>query len=134
MLEQHIEQLAKELETQIPVDEKKAGTYHLSLDHNIPVDITELGHPHPPSWEFRATLAEVPHELQEQLFTKMLQGNLFGQGTRQAVLGLDEGGKKLVLISQGSLPIDYQPFHNLLEDFMNIADMWKAEATNKDNY
>lgn len=57
-------------------------------------------------------------------------GNLFGQGTHKAVLGLTEDGNMLTLFKVVEYNIDYKQFRDALEDFINSVDFWREEALN----
>src|SRR5436309_1825829 len=105
MLEAHIEQLAKDLNIHISKEEKTPGVYKFSIDE---MDVELVEDQALNTWLLRSASIDAPHEDLENFFTKMLLANLFAQGTLGAVLGLDETGKTIILISHGSLPIEYQ--------------------------
>jgi hypothetical protein len=124
MLEAYIEQLVKTLDISIPKDDKIPGCFHLTLDEGI--TITEI--PDSREWELKASFGAIPNENREALFTKMLLGNLFNQGTRGSSLGINEEGSKLVLTYRKSLPEKYEKFYNDIEDFMDVIELWKTES------
>ena len=58
----------------------------------------------------------------------MLHGNLFGIGTRGAVLGASIDGNLLTLSKEVEYTPDYKEFKDLVEDFINMVDYWREEA------
>jgi hypothetical protein len=127
MLKPYIEKIAEGLGITVTNDEARPNWSRLSFD-GMDIDITENQYPQPEGWEVSTTFGTVPSENREALFVKMLLGNLFGQGTRGAVLGLDEEAKKLILRMHGPLPRDYQQLHDTIEDFANVVEMWNNEV------
>jgi len=59
--------------------------------------------------------------------TDLLRGNLFGQTTKGAYLGLDESGSKVTVQLYHPGEASYRVFLDGLEDFVNVVDFWKGE-------
>jgi hypothetical protein len=57
-----------------------------------------------------------------------LEANLFGRGTRNAIIGLTEDGKLLTLSAELDYNSTYKEFKEKLEDFVTILDYWRKEA------
>ncbi|SCA63270.1 hypothetical protein SCG7086_AN_00160 [Chlamydiales bacterium SCGC AG-110-P3] len=123
-VEQMIEELGKELELENPIPQEAEGVWVLYMDVDTPVTISKLED----GFAFQATVCSLPEKSDEEAFlTKCLVGNLFGQGTAGAVLGLDARGEKLVLTREFH-ELDYYVFSEGIEDFFNAIDFWRAET------
>lgn len=125
MLETFIPQLVKDLQlgnaslaTGVP------GIYALPIDRGVAINITEV----PNGVMLTCNFALYPIAQQETFATTALLGNLFGQGTRGAVLGLTPDGKTLTLTQVIEYHIEYRNFKEILEDFINMVDFWRDEA------
>lgn len=90
----------------------------------IPIHLTDS----PPGMELSSVIGETPKENQEAVFTKLLRGNLLGQATRHACLGLDEDGTHIVLMASIPSVRSYREFRDAVEDFVNAIMFWKEEA------
>ena len=123
-LAQLVEQLNQELQPPAPLTPDPKGVYNLPFNETLSVAIVDNN----PGVQLTCQVAPCPKNEEEALFQEMMLGNLFGQGTQGAVLGLSQDGKALTL----SLEIDYNPdykdFRDLLEDFLNTADFWRDQA------
>ena len=129
MLEECIVKLQKDLELKEPLGSAEEGGYALLLDDmKIIISEAEAG------FQLMANLGELPSEAQEHFFTKMLRGNLFGQATNKAALGLDENGALILLRAYRPQKCSYREFKEYLEDYINTIDFWKQEiALHKQN-
>ena len=90
----------------------------------IPITITDS----PPGIEISAVIGKAPLENQEAIYTKLLRGNLLGQATRKACLGLDEAGENIVLSASIPSIRSYREFKDSIEDFVNAVMFWKEES------
>jgi hypothetical protein len=122
-----IEQLSKELELPALVPDN-TGKYHLVFDEDQTVSFYELNS----GIVLYSELAKCPVADLEAFFTDAMLANLFGQGTSRAVLGLTADGKTLTLSFEIDYNIEYKDFRDLLEDFLNAADVWRTEALKTD--
>ena len=123
MLQEFIPKLQKDLELKEPLGREGETGFALLLDDTtITISEVESG------FQLMATLGELPTELPELFYAKMLRGNLFGQATSGAILGLDEMGSKLMLRYYYPQKAAYRDFKEKLEDFINTIDFWKLEA------
>lgn len=123
-LETFVQEFASEMELDGSLPLENSGTYVLPLEDDVKVLIASV----PEGFSLACTLAPCPQANKEAFLTKALLGNLFGQGTRGAVLGLNEAGNMVTLskIIDGS--VDYKTFKEALEDFVNTVDFWRGEA------
>lgn len=125
MLHEYIVKLQKELELKEPLVGNDESSFALGLDEAT-INITDSA----PGFKITCTLNTIPTVQIEDFFTLMLRGNLFGQATHFAALGLDESGSKVVLQYYHSNKPTYQEFHNAVEDFINTVDYWQAQIKN----
>jgi hypothetical protein len=123
MLDDIITKLQKELDLAGPLGGANAGSFALMLD-DIKVSIIETN----PGFELAAVLGELPRPSPELFMAKMLRGNLFGQATEGAIVGLDETGTRITLRYYYPLSPTYRDLKEKLEDFMNVIDFWQGEV------
>jgi len=126
-LEPFIEKLTEELEIEGSLASEIPGVFALPLEEGLMVNITSLD---PVGVSFRCNFIPFPEKGNEELFQEALRANLFGQGTRGAVIGVNEEKKQLTLIHEIPYIIDYQQFRDTLEDFINTVDFWREESHN----
>lgn len=98
------------------------GSYELPLESDLVVTISEIGK----GFSLMTSLAPCPKTNRESLFTQALLGNLFGQGTHGATLGISPDGNYLVLSRAFPELTDYNTFRDTIEDFINVADYWQG--------
>ena len=124
MLEKLVSQLGQELEMEDLITSSEDRHYLLPFDNNIEVEAIELERSH----LLKGIIGECPRQNEEAFLLKTLEANLFGMGTRGAVIELNEEGKVLTL----SLELDYnssfKEFKEKLEDFVSVLDFWRTEA------
>lgn len=122
MLYEHIVKLQLDLELKEPIGREGQERYNLLLDETT-ISIIDT----PPGFRLTSNLGPMPGEKIEEFLISMLRGNLFGQATNQAVLGLDETGNNVLLQYFHPQSSNYREFHNAVEDFINTVDFWKKE-------
>jgi hypothetical protein len=126
MLDKFIPLLTKDLE--LEENDLASGVphaYSLPIDENATVMITPTS---TGGFMLKCTVAQVPRQQEEQFLTRVMLGNLFGQGTRDAVLGLTPDGSKLTLSQNIEHPIEYKEFKEIVEEFCNSVDVWREET------
>jgi hypothetical protein len=124
MLENYIAQLVKELELEGPLPNQVPGIYTFPLEENLNVLISN----HPPGFALSCNIAPLPGRPTEEFLTRLMLGNLFGQGTKGAVLGINEDGSLLTLTQTIDYNVEYKEFRDILEDFTNSVDLWSEET------
>src|SRR5689334_4898079 len=124
MIEEFIPKLQKDLGLQGLRDRDGGGEFALQLD-NTTIEIRDL----PPGFLLTSTLGELPSELIELFYVKLLRGNFLRQATSGGTIGLDETGSKIKLQLQYPRKPNYRDFKERLEDFINLIDFWKSEVT-----
>lgn len=128
MLYEYIVKLQKDLELTEPLGREGQESYGLLLDDTT-ISITDS----PPGFQLSATLGTLPAEKSEEFLSHMLRGNLFGQATHGAILGLDETGNNVTLQLNFPQKASYSDFKNAVEDFINTVLFWLSEMKNNPN-
>ena len=126
MLEEFIKTLCGDLEIKdVPkMDEKTKSLVFPFGDFEIAMKELEKG------FHFKAIIDPCPNKKREDLFIKLMQANLIGQGTGGAVIGVDKQEKSLTLSLALAYEMNYPTFKENLEDFINYLVYWK-EAIQK---
>lgn len=123
-----LEKYMRELESEMGVQESFAtstpGVYAIPLEEGVDIKISSL----PEGFFLSCEVIEVPSERLEAFYTEAMLGNLLGQGTKGAVLGLNVQGNLLTLTRVVDYNIDYKDFKELVEDFLNTVDFWRDEV------
>ena len=122
MLYQHIQQLQKELDLKEPLGQEGQDSFSLQLDETQ-ISISDSS----PGFQLYAKIGALPKEKIEEFFSYMLRGNLFGQATHNAVLGLDETGTDVTVRYLNPQKCEYREFANAIEDFVNTVLFWQDE-------
>ena len=125
VLDDLMKQLSKDMEMEEPFSTEFPGSYSMRLDQDIIINVTDLGQG---GLSLTSTLAPCPKENLEAFFTNAMLANLFGQGTKGAVLGLNTEGTKLTLAKIIDYQVDFKQFKDIMEDFINTVDFWRDEA------
>ena len=127
MLSALMQELSKEWELEGPLPQEIPGVYKVPLDEGVSFSITSLIEGNQTGIVLTSNLAAIPRGSEEKLFTHALLGNLFGQGTKQAILGLNESGSLLTLSRYIDYDVNFQEFREIIEDFINTIDFWREE-------
>lgn len=124
MIEKLLLSLCQDLTLQMPAKTKEAS-YSLILNENISVIFKDLA----PGIGMKAFLKPMPTKNKENCLIHLMRANLLGQGTGGFRIGLDADDKSLTL--QGSLPyeINYAPFKDKVEEFVNFVAYWQEEIS-----
>lgn len=124
MLDRFIEQLSKELQFENSLEPVLPGVFILPLEDDVNVKLTTLQQ----GYSLEANIASFPQFNKEKFASQALLANLFGQGTRGAVIGLAEEGNMLTLSKVVDYNSDYKDFKENLEDFVTTIAFWKNET------
>ena len=126
MLQNFIPRLIHDLELgDVDLSSGVPGIYTLPLEGGS-INMTDI----PDGYILKANVAPFPKVKEELFATQAMMGNLFGQGTKGAALGLNEDGTILTLTLVVDFPVEYKDFRDSLEDFINVMDFWREEAAN----
>lgn len=123
MLENLVEQLGSDLNMEKDISLLGPQQYSLFFDDHT-VEINQLEH----AVLLKGNIGACPTNSREQFLMLVMEANLFGKGTRGAVIGLNEEGKGLTLSLEFSPHISYKNFKEKLEDFISVMDFWQKEA------
>jgi hypothetical protein len=124
MLEKLIDQLNSELAMDGLISSSEDKHYHLPFDPDIEIEAMELEK----GYLFKGVIGSCPQQNTEAFLLKTMEANLFGMGTRGAVIGLNEDGKVLTLSLEVNYNSSYKDFKENLEDFISVLDFWRNEA------
>jgi hypothetical protein len=120
-----VQELGQEWELEAPLPQNMPGVFTIPLDEGVTLSFSTA----PQGGIYiSSAIAPVMKGTEEQLFTQALLANLFGQGTRGAVLGLNENGTLLTLSQLIEYDIDFKEFRDIVEDFINTVDFWRDET------
>lgn len=125
MLEKLITQLGTELSMEEAISSTEDHHYTLSFEPDIVVEAMELEKSH----LLKGVIGASPQKNVDAFFLKTMEANLFGMGTRGAVIGLDDEGKMLTLTMELDYNSSFKDFHESLEDFVSVLDFWRNEAS-----
>ncbi len=125
-LTQLMEMFAKEVGLDKPFQQNEQGAFIVPMEPELSFFVSDLN----PVIGLTCSVAPCPKTGQEGFYSQMLLGDLFGQGTEGAVLGLSDDGNTLTLSKEIEYNIDYEQFKEVLEDFMNAIDFWRTEVSN----
>jgi hypothetical protein len=126
MLEQYLSQLTQELELPLPAPQDDHGLRHLSINPSLRLALQALD----PGFHLSAVIGPCPAERREDLFILLMRANFLGQGTGEAVIGLDREEKLLTLSLTVPYEVSYKAFKERVEDFANYIDYWREELEN----
>lgn len=121
-----MEELMKEWELTAPLPQDMPGVYTVPLEEGLNFTISGLPQG---GVALNCNIAPIGRGQEEALYTAALQGNLFGQGTKGALLGLNDSGSLLTLSRQIEYDVNFKEFRDIVEDFINTIDVWREEAT-----
>jgi hypothetical protein len=124
MLDTLVQQLGKELEMEEFITSPEIGHYIASFNDNIQVEMSQSDK----SYQLKALIGKLPEKNVDSFLKKTMEANLFGRGTRGAVIGLDAEGNLLTLSLELDYNSSYKDFKDKLEDFVNVLDFWRQET------
>lgn len=121
--DKRLNELGQEFASQNFISEIEKNHFQLKFEQETDVEVFKLNS----SYLFKADVASLPKTNTEAFITRLMQANLFGTGTRGAVLGLNENGNILTLSLEVDYNSPYKEFKNKLEEFVNTMDFWRQE-------
>lgn len=124
MLDKYIKQFEQDLELP-PLTGPKPGVYRIDLNEGIRIVISTI----PDGFLIFSELTELPKEKKENIYYQTLTSNLFGQGTKGALLGLNDQGNMLTISRTVDYNVEYKDFKEIVEDFINAIDYWNEQLT-----
>lgn len=124
MLEQFMTQLSQELSMEDLITTTEDHHFILPFDHDIEVDASEVEK----GILLKSIIGSCPQKNAEAFLLKTMEANLFGMGTRGAVIGLNEEEKLLTLSMEVDYNSSFKDFKEKLEDFTSVLDFWRTQA------
>lgn len=119
------EQLAKDLELgEVPIANANK-MYTFSFGKSLAVDIQGSSF----GFYFSSILGPCPKKECEEFFQAVMHANLFGKGTGEGVIGLNEEGTTLTFTKKFPFEMNYAEFKSQIEDFVNYADLWQKKLS-----
>jgi len=125
MLEKLLPRFLQDLKVERSLSSGVPGAYILPIG-NLHINMTDI----PNGFIMKCSLAPYPKVNEETFSSNAMLANLFGQGTRGAVLGLTPDSNTLTLSRVIDYQVDYKEFKEILEDFISAVDFWRDEALN----
>ncbi len=125
MLPQFITQLKTDLGLEQALDANEDGSFSLRFEPEIDVLVKE---DQDAVISFFTKLADLPQLQVEEYLLRTMIANLFGRETGGSILGLDNEGKRVVLLDFLEREHNYTNFRDRLEDFVNYAEAWRLET------
>ena len=130
MIEDFVQQILIELNLEIDPYDPEEDCYKIPLDDEMLIEIHRFEQE---GFSLKSSLCSLPQGSSEETLMDIMAGNLFGQGTGDALLSLDPTGKTLTLSLQVPYEIEYDEFKERLEDFANTMDFWAGEVLRSQN-
>ncbi len=117
MIDHLVEEFEKDFEMHDFISNPRSGHYILKFSNERNIEFSD----YQTCYILKGTMGSVPKEKEAAYFAKMLEANLFGQSTKQAVVGLEN--ENLVLSLVLSPHTSYREFTSKLEDFLNTLEV-----------
>lgn len=121
MLESLLKQLCQNLQLAPPPQKDAHNQFTLSLNPVTSLDFQELEI----GFSCKSIVAKIPDEPLEDLLILLMKANFLGQGTKGAVLAIDEKIQHFVFILHVPEETPYIVFKDKIEDFVNYLNYWK---------
>ena len=124
MFQNFVIKLLEELE--IPEDEMSQveGKMVIEVNKGNPITFTEIP---PEGFRVFSPIGKCPESRQEELFSHVMLGNLFGEATSGSVISLDDKTDTLQVHLDVPQCVTYAEFYGHIEIFLNTVDFWRSE-------
>lgn len=124
MIEKLIAKLQEDLEMEGLITKTDSQHFLIPLNDDIEVEAVELER----NLLLKGEIGALPGENCGAFLQRALEANLFGLGTRNGVIGLNEDGKLLTLSMELEYTITFEKFKERMEDFITVLAFWREEA------
>ena len=124
MIEQLLEQLANELGLLTNPEKDEQGYFLLEISESTQISVKNTS----PGFLLQANIAPIPKAAKEKALEYYMEANFLGQGTGNAVIGLDSEEKLLTLSHSIPYDVDYKIFKEIIEAFANYLNYWQEET------
>jgi hypothetical protein len=126
-----IEKLVKDLLIELEIEDEEVrrhnGAHTVELFEGITITFNDLK---PAGLSMVSPLTECAESDTEELLTMVMMGNLFGEQTGGAVIGIDEEEKNFILSLEIPFEVSYQGFYSEIENFINNVEFWQNQILN----
>ncbi|MBS3904020.1 MAG: type III secretion system chaperone [Simkania sp.] len=124
-LQNLLDDLAKtlELEPTSPSDKEPLTRWKITPSHELCFGVLDYG------FALHCMIGTPPPRNKEDFYLLLMRANFLGQGTGNAVIGMDKEEKYLTLSSMIPYDVDIKRFKEIIEDFVNFVDYWRGELT-----
>lgn len=125
MLDKFVQELGKELSMSDEFIQLEPGRYKMAFAGDIEIEATQT-----PQNDFRlkGIIGKCPETNPDAFLAHVMEGNLFGKGTRGGSIGLNEEGNLLTLCLELDYNANYQDWRTRVEDFASVMSFWRNEA------
>ncbi len=122
-LQRLIEDVAISLDIPPPsfLPKERELSWNISKTHHLKF------HVHNDAFVVTSIIGSTPARDKEEFYLLLMRANFLGQGTKDAILGMDQEEKSLTLSLIIPYEIDSKTFKEKLEDFVNFVDYWRDE-------
>lgn len=124
MIEKLIAKLQEDLGMEGLITKTDSQHFVIPLDDDIEVEAVELER----NFLLKGGIGALPKENCGAFLQRALEADLFGLGTRNGVIGLNEEGKLLTLSMELEYTITFEKFKERMEDFITVLAFWRGEA------
>ncbi len=128
MLQDHLKELERELEVTIDQKPNERAIFSLRIDPELEVEFRDLEE----GIFLQSQICEVPEKNKEDLFISLSEASLLGIGAMGSIFGLTEDCKYIIVNHLIDYDVSYQQFHDILEDFINIAKIYQDEIKSQE--
>ncbi len=122
MLREHLDTFTKQFELG-PYIKEGTSFIIIEIDSETKLIFEELDS----GFRISAKIILLPADKREDLLMVLMSANFIGQGTGGSTISLDSEEKFLTLSATFTYDMNYKAFTELIEDFVNYLDYWKAE-------
>jgi len=124
MIEKLLDRLMGDLELDKgDIGREKDKSRTIMLSANITLTFKDIDNDY---IEIFSELTACPELNLEELYSKLMTGNLFGEQTGGAVIGLNTSATNFVLRQEFPNSINYNEFYGHVEDFLNNVEYWQS--------
>lgn len=127
MLDRYMNQFSQELEMQDSITSPEVGHYLLQFDNEVNLEVFQTSEG---NYVFKGVIGACPTQRPGEFLAKIMQANLFGRGTREASIGLNEQENVLTLSLEVGYNLPYHEWKNRIEDAISVINYWRKEAEN----
>jgi len=127
MLQDHLRELERNLETTLKTSPTEHGVFTFEVDDEITITFHDLEE----GSYITCKLCETPDRNREDIFIMLSELNLLGEGSYGSVFGLTEDSKHITMNHLIEYDVAYPQFYEIVEDFVNLAKITLEDIQTK---